>query len=142
VSVTQETDRRDWDWERDGALPGLYRETRQVTVRNGPSAGLSKLVFDFDHADTDETVSAWQTAVLLSKFKAELKRRGKDDFEPGERIDMVPTGTKTGINGRYRDFDVTFEYAAPRPTAAQLLGAYDDDDDTPAEPSDDLFGGL
>ena len=89
--------------------------------RNGPSAGESKLVFDFHVGVDDKAVSVWETAVLRSKFRDELKRRGKPDFEAG--VTITPTGKKTSTNGTYRDFDVTFEHAAPRPTAADLLNA-------------------
>jgi len=33
------------------------------------------------------------------------------------------------VNGRYRDFDVAFEHAAPKRTAADLLGDSDDADE-------------
>jgi len=120
------TDRRDWSWDTDGTLEGLYVETRNVTVRNGPSAGRAKLLFDFHLAADDSSVSVWETTVLRSKFREELKRRGKPEFEAGERIVITPTGTKEGVNGVYRDFDVAFEFAAPKPTTAELLGMSDE----------------
>jgi hypothetical protein len=67
-------------------------------------------------------VSVWETSVLNSKFREELRARGKPDFEPGERFVIAPKGTKTSAAGNtYRDFDVTFEHAAPKLTPAELL---------------------
>ena len=121
-------ERRDWNWDRDGELVGLYVETRQVTVRSGPSAGQEKIVFDFHVGLDDELVSVWETTVLRSKFRQELRKRHKPDFEPGEQITIRPTGKK-GENS-YRDFDIEFEHAAPKPTAADLL-------EGPADPNTD-----
>lgn len=126
--------RRDWRWDEDGDLDAQYVELREVTVKNGPSAGQTRLVFDFEVLD-GETVSVWETAVLRSKFGAELRARRKPDFEPGERITITPLGYKESANGRYRDFAVEFEHAAPKRTAADLLGGDDaeegDDDSNP-----------
>jgi hypothetical protein len=126
---TEGAERRDWNWDRDGKLVGLYVETRQVTVRSGPSAGQEKLVFDFHVGLDDELVSVWETTVLRSKFRQELRARRKPDFEPGEQFTITPTGKK-GENS-YRDFDVEFEHAAPKPTALDLL------DNESDEPDDD-----
>jgi hypothetical protein len=115
--------RRDWSWDVDGQLDGMYVETREVVIKNGPSAGRSKLVFDFHVGIHDELVSVWETTVLRSKFRAELQARGASDFELGERIGVTPAGWKESGNGRYRDFDVVFEHAAPKRSAAELLGA-------------------
>jgi hypothetical protein len=141
VTVHESTGRRDWNWDTDGALEGLYVETRQVTVRSGPSAGQSKLIFDF-HVGTDaEEVSVWETTVLRSKFREELQRRGEPDFEPGERIRITPQGWQKGPRGSYLDFDVSFEHAAPKKTTAELLGVHESDVDEPAQPDDDIpFG--
>ena len=133
TNVTQPTDRRDWSWDNDGALDGMYVETRSVAIRNGPSAGKSKLLFDFHLSADDSSVSVWETAVLRSKFREELKRRGKPEFEAGERIVITPTGTKEGVNGTYRDFAIEFEFAAPKPTTAELLGMDDEPDDDESE---------
>jgi hypothetical protein len=122
VSQSTTTERRDWNWERDGVLDGHYVETRQVTVKNGPAAGKQKLVFDFHVGTSDEPVSVWETAVIRSKFQQELRRRGKPDFEAGEQITITPNGTKTGAHGDYRDFEIDFEHEAPKRTAAELLG--------------------
>jgi hypothetical protein len=115
--------RRDWIWDVDGKLEGLYVEIRRVTVKNGPSAGQRKLVFDFHVGLDDELVTVWETSVLKSKFKAELQARRADDFQPGEKITIDPLDWKEGVNGKYRDFAVTFKHAAPKPTAATLLDA-------------------
>jgi hypothetical protein len=116
------SDFRDWNWDTDGVLEGLYVETRIVNVANGPSAGERKLVFDFHVGLEDELVSLWETSVLNSKFREELRARGKSDFEPGERFVITPNGTKTSAAGNnYRDFEVTFEHAAPKLTPAELL---------------------
>ena len=112
--------RRDWRWDEDGELDAQYMELREVVVRNGPSAGQTKLVFDFEALD-GETVSVFETAVLRSKFATELRARRKPDFEPGERIKITPLGYKESPNGKYRDFVVWFEHAAPKRTAADLL---------------------
>jgi hypothetical protein len=112
---------RDWNWETDGEFEGHYVETREVTIKTGPSAGQTKLVFDFHAGLDDESVSIFETAVLRSKLAKELKTRRKPDFEPGELLTITPSGWKDSANGRYRDFDVTFEHAAPKPTAAELL---------------------
>jgi len=115
--------KRDWDWESDGKLDGMYVETREVVIRNGPSAGRQKLLFDFHVGNDDEAVSVWETAVIRSKFAKELNARQKPDFEAGEKITIEPLDWKEGTNGRYRDFDVTFEHAAPKRTAADLLSS-------------------
>jgi hypothetical protein len=39
---------------------------------------------------------------------------------------------KEGANGPYRDFDIVFEHAAPKPSASDLLNAEQED-----EPPDD-----
>jgi hypothetical protein len=129
------TKRRDWNWESDGELEGHYVETRQVVINNGPSAGQTKLVFDFHVGLEDEAVSVFETAVLRSKLSKELKARRKTDFEPGELMTITPAGWKEGANGKYRDFDVEFEHAAPKPSAAELLA-----DDEPGVPEDDDIG--
>lgn len=119
---TQEQGYRDWDWDKDGALEGLYIESRVVNVANGPSAGERKVVFDFHVGLEEELVTVWETSVLNSKFSQELKARGRPDFEPGERFVITPKGTKTSAAGHgYRDFGVVFEHAAPKLTAAELL---------------------
>jgi hypothetical protein len=123
MSTTDATARRDWNWDSGGTLDGLYVETRQVTPKSGPSAGTTKLVFDFRVGPDDELVTVWENTVLRSRFGQELVRRGKDDFEPGERITVTPLGWKDGARDRYRDFDITFEFAAPKPSAAELLAA-------------------
>ena len=137
--------RRDWNWESDGTLDGMYVETRQVTVKNGPSAGRQKLIFDFHVGVDDEAVSVWETAVIRSKFTEELQARRKPDFEPGERVTIEPLDWKESENGRYRNFEVTFEHAAPKRSAAELLSSsepFDEEGDfTPGGslgPDDDL----
>ena len=132
---------RDWNWE-DGTLEGLYVETREVSIRNGPSAGTAKLIFDFHVGLGDELVSVFETAVLRSKFANELRARRKQDFEPGESIRIEPLEWRETANGRYRDFDVTFEHAAPKRTAADLLSSeasddVDEADSGPSRPADD-----
>jgi hypothetical protein len=113
---------RDWSWDEDGVLEGLYVECRLVNVANGPSAGEQKLVYDFHVGLEDELVSVWETSVLNSKFREELKARGKSDFEPGERFVITPKGTRQSASGNtYRDFSVIFEHAAPKLTPAELL---------------------
>jgi hypothetical protein len=125
--------RRDWNWDKDGALEGLYLETREVVVKEGPSAGKSKLIFDFHTGFEDETVSVWETAVILSEFTRELRARRKADFEPGERIVITPAGKATGQNGTYHKFEFEFEHAAPKPTAAELLAARSDELDVKSD---------
>jgi hypothetical protein len=127
--------RRDWSWDSDGALEGRYVSTREVSVKNGPSAGQSKLVFDFHVGLDDELVSVWETTVVRSNFGRELSARGKADFEPGELMTITPTGEKEGKNGTYRDFSITYEFAAPKKSAAQLLAARSDD----VEPNEHLW---
>jgi hypothetical protein len=135
MSVTEDTARRDWNWDTDGALDGMYVETREVSIKNGPSAGQTKLVFDFHIGLEDELVSAFETAVLRSKFRIELKARRASDFEPGERMKITPLGMKESANGKYRDFDVWYEHAAPKKSAAELLAGDEhetaDVDDSP-----------
>jgi hypothetical protein len=121
-TTKQQESYRDWDWEKDGELEGLYVETRLVNVANGPSAGERKVVFDFHVGLEDELVTVWETSVLNSKLAEELSARGKPDFEPGERFLITPKGTKQSAGGNtYRDFRVTFEHAAPKPSTADLL---------------------
>ena len=138
MTVT-ETERRDWDFAKDGDLEGLYVETRRVTIANGPSAGTTKPVLDF-HAGTDEElVTYWPSAVARRKLSEELSVRGKPDFEPGERIRISRPKDKTlGKNGPYWNDQVEFEFAAPKPTAADLLGGHIDQvEDRPSFDSDD-----
>jgi hypothetical protein len=126
------TERRDWDWDKNGVLEGMYVSTREVIVKNGPSAGKSKVVFDFHVGLEDELVSVWETAVLRSEFSKELRARRKDDFEPGERIRIEPQGYKEGQNGKYRAFaPIVYEHAAPKKTTAELLASPEDENDIP-----------
>jgi len=131
VNHSNTTERRDWSWDDDGALVDTphYVEAREVVVKNGPSAGKTKIVFDFQVGLEDRLVSIWETTVLRSKFREELKARAKSDFETGEVIKITPLGMKESANGTYRDFSVEFEHAAPRKSAAELLAADGEDDD-------------
>lgn len=134
IDTTPGDTRHDWNWDRDGALEDAhYVETREVVVKTGPSAGRTKAVFDFHHGMDDRPVSVWETTVLRSKFREELRARGKSDFEAGERITITPLGMKQSGSGSgtYRDFAVSFEHAAPRKTTAELLAGDDEgaDDD-------------
>jgi hypothetical protein len=124
---------RDWDWDTDGELDGMYVEARLCRIKGGPSAGQDKLRFEFHQGLEEEAVGFWETAVLKSKFRQELKLRGKPDFEPGERMQITPKGKKRNADGdrTYLDFEVEYEHAAPRPTTADLLGV--DDQTKPAE---------
>ena len=131
VSNATTTERRDWNWETDGALEGLYVETREVTIKSGPSAGQWKLIFDFHVGPDDELVSVFETAVLRSKFREELKARRAADFQHGEKMKITPLGLKESANGTYRDFEISFEHAAPKRSAAQLLAEPRDQDDEP-----------
>ena len=136
--TTEASERRDWHFDSDGALDGLYVETRAVTIKNGPSAGTTKPVLDFHVGLDDETVTVWPPAVLRRHFRDELRRRGKADFEPGERIRVTPKGKRDGANGPYWDFEPTwFEHAAPKPSAAQLLDAGGDEPEAAGPPDDD-----
>lgn len=136
MSQSTTTERRDWNWDRDGELEGLYVEMRSVVVRNGPSAGKEKIVVDFHVGLGDEPVSVWETAVLRSKFGQELRARRASDFQPGERIKITPLGKKESANGTYRDFAVEFEHAAPKRTAAELLADESEDADVDDIPFD------
>ncbi len=127
MDSTESTERRDWDFGSDGDLDGLYVETRQVTIKNGPSAGQTKAVLDFHVGVDDEPVTVWPPTVLRRMLKEELTRRHKPDFEPGERMVVRPKGKRTGPNGQYWAFDdVVFEFAARKPTAVDLLAGGDD----------------
>jgi hypothetical protein len=118
------TDRRDWDFAVDGDLDAMYVEMRTFTLKTGPSAGKTKVAVDFHHGPDDELVSVIPATVLASKFREELQRRNTADLEPGERIKIHRhSEKKESANGFYWDFDVEFEYAAPKPTAAEMLGA-------------------
>jgi hypothetical protein len=131
---------RDWNWDSDGELEGLYVETRVVNIAAGPSAGTTKLVFDFHVGLEEELVTAWETDVLKKKLREELQRRGKPDFEPGERFKIRPKGMKQSRDGQrsYRDFEVAFEHAAPKPSTAELLAAgAEEDEATPEQSGDD-----
>jgi hypothetical protein len=124
---------RDWDWDADGELDGMYVEARLCHIKDGPSAGQDKLRFEFHHGLEEELVGFWETAVLKSKFRRELKLRDKPDFEPGERMTIMPTGRKKNARGdrSYRDFEIEYEHAAPRPSTLDLLAAGEE------EPPDD-----
>jgi hypothetical protein len=133
------TERRDWDFAKDGDLEVLYVETRRVTIANGPSAGHTKPVLEFHVGIDDELVTYWPSAVARRKLSEELNLRGKPDFEPGERIRISRPEEKTlGKNGLYWADEVEFEFAAPKPTAADLLGgSLDQVEDRPRFDSDD-----
>jgi hypothetical protein len=124
VSNTSTETRKDWDFDRDGPLDGLYVETRQVTIRNGPSAGQTKPVIDLHVGVDDELVTLWLPAVLRRMLADELRLRGQPDFESGEHMRIVRKPEKrSGVNGDYWDFEpVVFEHPAPRPDAAAMLG--------------------
>jgi hypothetical protein len=126
---------RDWDWDEDGTLEGLYVEARLCRIKTGPSAGQEKLRFEYHHGLEEEPVGFWENVVLKSKFRQELKLRGKPDFEPGERMTIKPLGKKRNAAGdrSYRDFEVAYEYAAPRPSTLDLLARGDEEPDEEAE---------
>lgn len=116
--------RKDWNFDVDGKLVGRYVETRRVNIKSGPSAGQAKPVVDFHVDPDDDLVSVWPGAVLRRMLGDELRLRGKGDFEDGEQMEIKPLGKKEGKNGPYADFeDVVFEFAAEKPSAADLLGA-------------------
>jgi hypothetical protein len=119
--MSDSTTSRDWDWKTDGALDGPYVKTRSVHVSRGPSAGQSKLVFDF-YVD-GESVTVWPPTVLMRHFREELQRRGKDDLEPNERVKITPLG-KHPEKGYWLFEDTVFEHAAPRPSALDMLAAF------------------
>jgi hypothetical protein len=123
---------RDWSWETDGDFDGDYIETRSVHVGSGPSAGRSKLVMDF-RVD-GELVTIWPPAVLLRHFREELQRRSKDEFEPGERIQIRPKG-KHPDKGYWLFEDTVFEHGAPKPNTRQLFEAF-----APADEEEDEDG--
>ena len=133
------TERRNWNWDADGVLEGMYVETREVAIKHGPSAGQWKLVFDFHRGLEDEFVSVFETAVLRSKLRQELKARRASDFQPGERFVIRPLGFKESANGKYRDFDVEFEHAAPKRSVADLLGDSGSDDEEEGQDDDTPF---
>ena len=118
----------------------MYVETRPVVPKSGPSAGKEKLVFDFHVGADDELVSVWETAVLRSKLARELRERRKADFEPGEHMVIAQLEKKTGPNGPYRDFDIEFQFAAPKRIAADLLNAEEDEQDGEDADYDIPFG--
>lgn len=134
-----EQDRRDWNFDTDGPLVGRYVEARAVTIKNGPSAGQTKPVLDLHVGLDDELVTWWPSTVARRKLREELQRRGKPDFEPGEEIGVTRKGEKEGPRGRYFDDDVVFEFQAPKPTTAELLGVSNEpaSDDERPEFSDD-----
>ena len=80
-------------------------------------------------------VTVWQSAVLVSELRRELQRRGKPDFEPGERFRITPKAKKQNRGGTnsYRPLEVEFEFAAPKPSTAELLSS-------DAEEQDDAGG--
>ena len=134
--MTVTAERRDWIWDADGELEGLYVETREVVVKNGPNAGKEKLVFDFHVGLDDEPVSVWETDRAADEVprgaeaaaQARLRAGGAHQRSP-------PMGKREGANGVYRDFNVDFEHAAPKRSAAELLAAEDDEDDDDPIPS-------
>lgn len=81
----------------------------------------------------------FETTVLRSKFRQELKARRATDFQPGERFVIRPLGFKESANGKYRDFDVEFEHAAPKRSVADLLGDSGSDDEKEEQDDDTPF---
>ena len=125
---TTETTRRDWDWSSDGALEGLYVETRSSHDQERPVGRQDEARARLPHRPRGRDGHGLAPAVLKRHFREELQRRGKANFEPGERIRVTPKGKREGENGAYWDFEPTwFEHAAPKPTAAELLDAGSDD---------------
>jgi hypothetical protein len=134
-------ERRDWSWDKHGTLTGRYAGTRQVRIKQGPSAGQVKVVVDFEVGN--ETVTVWPPTVLKRQLKDELQLRRKGDFEPLEKITIVPKGRRDGANGSYWDFeDPRFEFAAAKPSAATLLAGDEVLDEVyPPRPADVDPGG-
>ena len=80
-------ERRDWSWKHDGALDGMYVETRMVRVKNGPSAGKAKAVLDFHVGPDDELVTAWPTTVVRNHLRRELKPPEVDEMAGRDESD-------------------------------------------------------
>jgi hypothetical protein len=138
---------------------GKYRagSIKKVVVRDGDGHDVEKVLAEFNLAETDELVTLWISdyTVLLNRFRDELRRRsavGKTDFEDGELIEIeMGLEKKTPRNGgkTYYPFTITFEHAAPGPSAADVLlgddstaavngdGPTDQPEASPAEPRDD-----
>jgi hypothetical protein len=84
-----------------------------------------------DFTVNGEHVTAWPPTVLMRHFREELERRGKDDFEPGERIQIRPKG-KHPEKGYWLFADTVFEHAVPRPSTLDMFntfGATPDDEE-------------
>lgn len=123
---------RDFKHKSDGKqCRGRYRMFRKPLVQEyGTDRMVEKLLVELDQVGPlEETVTYWlgDNGTLLSQFQAEIGRRlklGKSDLEPGEWITITQSGeqrpSRTTGNPMW-DYGVEFEFAAPPPTAAELV---------------------
>lgn len=122
---------RDYSFQTDGKTCTLrYRQLRKARVADldAPGQAIEKFIIEGKLEPGDETVSVWlASGKLVNIVREELGRRaqnGATDFEPGERITIVqsderrPSRTSSYLMW---DWEVTFEFAAPPPTAAALM---------------------
>lgn len=121
---------RTWMFDKHGdSLEGRF-----VAIDEGPAK--------YDHVpivvlelEDGERVGLWLfPTVLRNAFTEEVRRRASGDFEPGERIRVERLEERVSANDRrYRDFEVEFEHAVGRRSAAAILAeAPGKADDAPA----------
>ncbi len=108
---------RSWDWDKEGErVEGAFVELGEGPTVNGLQP-IAVLEVDGEHR------SIWLFhEALRSKFRAELERRAGGDFDEGEPVVIERRGWREGASGRrYVDYFVAFP-AAPRRSAAEILG--------------------
>jgi len=123
---------RTWIFDEHGeVLEGGY-----VEINEGPAKHdhVPIVVLELDDG---ERVGVWLfPKVLRGAFTEEARRRPSGDFEPGERIRIERLEERvSAIDRRYRDFEVEFEHAAGRRSAAAILAAAPGDGDGAPAPS-------
>lgn len=107
-----------YDFEAEGkaTLEGKYVSINAVTAKKfGSDEMVEKFVLNIE--DKDGTIWAvWLDSAVLSRaFRDEAKNRKAigERFQPGEGITIEYLGKRQGATYTYKDFRVTFEFAAP-----------------------------
>jgi hypothetical protein len=130
MTATESTNPRTWDWREDGEhVSGLF-----VRFDEAPTRGYGyKAILILDVDGEQRTVWLFHEA-LLNQLREEITRRGADDLEAGEQIDVFRVGDKVSeSSGRtYTDYKAVFP-DRPKRSGSDILGARE----KPAEKPDE-----
>ena len=120
---------RAWRFDKDGeTVTGRYAYMTRAATSYAPHAAICNLV-----VESGGTVAVWLTAsVLRQKFADELRRRGSEDFNPGEEITITRGAEKreAASGHEYWPFTVQF-WSGEQATAAAILNIPAADADVP-----------